>query len=77
MIPVKHLDYALSQLNYALSQPPGPSEWGAEEIKIAAPPRLTFTPENIGAPCNEPVPAFVFKKTEHDGWVLVSWPRYE
>ena len=70
MIPVKHLDYALSQLDRL-------SEIGVEEIKIAAPPRLEFTRENIDTPRNETAPAFVFRKTEHDGWALVSWPEYE
>lgn len=70
MIPVRHLDYAMSQL-------PRLSEWNAEEIKISAPPRLVFAPENIDVPYNEPWPVFVFKKTEHDGWVLVSWPEYK
>ena len=70
MIPVKHLDYALSQLDRLI-------ETGLEEIEIAAPPRLIFAPENIDVPYNESLPVFVFKKTEHDGWVLVSWPEYE
>ena len=70
MIPVKHLDYALSQLDRL-------SEMGLEEIQIPAPPRLIFAPENIDVPYSEPSPVFVFRKTEHDGWVLVSWPEYE
>ena len=70
MIPVRQLDYAISQL-------PRLSEHKAEVIRITAPPRLIFAPENINVPCNESLPVFVFRKTEHDGWVLVSWPRYE
>ena len=70
MIPVKHLDYALSHLDRLI-------ETGLEEIEIAAPPRLIFAPENIDVPYNESWPAFVFRKTEHDEWVLVSWPEYE
>ena len=70
MIPVEHLDYALSQLD-RISEP------GLDEIRIPAPPRLEFTRENIDVPYNESSPVFVFKKTEHDGWVLVSWPEYE
>ena len=70
MIPVKHLDHALRELNRL-------SEWRGNEVEIPAPPRLIFAPENIDVPCNEPLPVFVFKRTEHDGWVLVSWPEYE
>lgn len=70
MIPVRHLDYAISQL-------PRLSEWGAEEMQIPAPPRLIYAPENISVPCNEAFPVFVFRKTESDGWVLVSWPEYK
>ena len=70
MIPVKHLDYALSLLDRLI-------ETGLVEIEIPAPPRLIFAPENIDVPYNETAPAFVFRKTEHDGWALASWPEYE
>ena len=70
MIPVKHLEHALRELDRL-------SKWRGNEIDFAAAPRLIVAPENIDVPYNEPVPAFVFRKTEHDGWVLVSWPEYE
>ena len=70
MIPVDHLDYALSQLDRL-------NVMDLDEIRIPAPPRLEFTRENIDTPRNETAPAFVFRKTEHDGWALVSWPEYE